>query len=87
MFGLNFIIAMLERQYKDITKQKNEYIYKRKAELNIECYQLLRHVWTLEPYRMLVFSYQQGSDEDEIKIHRPDDEFENYTEEVEDSIR
>lgn len=76
VFGLNFIIAMLERLFREINKQKAEYVYLRKAQLNQECYQLLKHVTKLEPYRILCFSYHNKNETDAIKLHGQQDDFE-----------
>ena len=80
--GVNFIVAILERQYREISRQKSEFIYKRKAELNLECYQLLKHVTYLDPFRLLVFTYQVSNEENRLKIHQREEEFIDYVQDV-----
>jgi hypothetical protein len=56
MFGLNFIIAIVEENYQEMLPLRKQYIYRSKAELNHECYQMLKHVWPLESYRAIMFA-------------------------------
>lgn len=56
MFGLNFIIAIVEENYAEMMEQRNKYIYRSKAYLNHECAQLLKHLTPMEPYRVIVFA-------------------------------
>jgi hypothetical protein len=62
MFGLNFIIAIVEENYGLMVPLRKQYIYKSKALLNHECYQLMKHLSKLESYRCLVFAKRCSSD-------------------------
>lgn len=54
--ALNFMIGVIELTYSKIDTFKEVHIYKNKAELNMECYSLLKYVCKLEEYRVIVFS-------------------------------
>lgn len=42
---MNFLIAVISESYNVINNAKNQYIYKDKAEMNLECQQLLAMVF------------------------------------------
>lgn len=62
---LNFIIAIIDQTYISVNRDKNIFVYMNKAELNQECYQLMKYFKKLEPMRVILFSTsKQLYDED-----------------------
>ena len=53
---LNFMIAIIDSTYKRVMSQKKIHIYKNKAELNEESYQILKYFTTLKEYNVIVIS-------------------------------
>ena len=54
--ALNFMISVIAFTYSQVDTFRLVYVYKNKAELNMEFYQLLKYVKRLQEYRVLVFS-------------------------------
>ena len=65
---LNFIIAIVDRSYTKINGEKRIHVYWVKAELNQECYQLMKYWKKLEEYRVLVFSTCKDYEEEFIGV-------------------
>ena len=85
VFGLNFIIAILEQRYKEIEPLKDEYIYRNKASLNEECYSLLKQFFTPDPIKSLVFSYRLPDLISGGMLHGNEEaEFNNFTNHIKD---
>ena len=69
MFGLNFVIAVIEENYGQKMAMRKMCVYQSRALLNHECYQLMKHLKKLEPYRVIAFAraaiVQTAQSEDE----------------------
>lgn len=47
---LNFMIAIVDSSYTKVQSKKRIHVYYNKAELNVECYQLMKYYRKLEEY-------------------------------------
>jgi len=65
---LNFIIAIVDRSYTKVQGEKRIHVYWNKAELNQECYQLMKYSNKLEEYTVLVFSTCKDYEEEFIGL-------------------
>ena len=65
---LNFIIAIVDRSYTKVQGEKRIHVNWNKAELNQECYQLMKFWKTLEEYNVLVFSTCKDYEEEFIGL-------------------
>ena len=82
--SLNLMIGMITSTYSKTMKLKYMYIYRNKAELNEECFQILKYVKKLDQFRVLIFSYKmQDLKSDTVKLHKSDEEFFDLMDEVE----
>jgi len=50
------MIAIIDSTYRKVMRFKQVHIFKNKAELNQESFQILKYFYELEDYRVLVFS-------------------------------
>ena len=75
---LNFIIAIVDRSYTQVQGEKRIHVYWNKAELNQECYQLMKYYYYLQEYRVLVFSTCKNYEE-EI-LGKVQNEYEHFVE-------
>ena len=50
------MIAIIDSTYKRVMNQKKIHIYKNKAELNEESYQILKYFSSLKEYNVIVIS-------------------------------
>jgi hypothetical protein len=53
---LNMMIAIIDSTYRKVMRFKLVHIFKNKAELNRESFQILKYFYELEEYRVFVFS-------------------------------
>ena len=41
VIGLSFMIAIIDSTYQDLTKEKEDYQYRNKSEMNLESFEIL----------------------------------------------
>ena len=59
VIGLNFMIAIIESTFSSVNDDKMSYLYRNKAEMNLESFEILQYFpmfGTLNEYRAIIFS-------------------------------
>ena len=59
VIGLNFMIAIIERTFSVVNDDKMSYLYRNKAEMNLEIFEILQYFpcfKSTEEYRAIIFS-------------------------------
>lgn len=59
VIGLNFMIAIIESTFSSVNDDKMSYLYRNKAEMNLESFEILQYFSafnTCEEYRAIIFS-------------------------------
>jgi len=83
VIGLNFMIAIIESTFTSVNSEEEKFIYRNKAELNLESFEILQFFPmfnTTEDFRAIIFSTFVNENESEIVIHGREDEVNNLLE-------
>ena len=59
VIGLNFMIAIIESTFSSVNDDKMSYLYRNKAEMNLESFEILQYFpmfKTRQEYRAIIFS-------------------------------
>lgn len=59
IIGLNFMIAIIESTFSNVNDDKMSYLYRNKAEMNLESFEILQYFPcfnTLVEFRAIIFS-------------------------------
>jgi len=62
---LNFLIAVISDTYERVSEVKEMFCYRQKAQLNQECYDLIKAFKKLPTYKIIVLSTAKIMDEQE----------------------
>lgn len=88
VIGLNFMIAIIESTFSNVNDEKLQYLYRNKAEMNLESFEILQYFpWfkTCNEFRAIIFStFVNDSDDGSIVLHGREEEIEILLETVED---
>ena len=71
---MNFLVAVIEISYKEVDVKRNIHIYKNKAELNCDYYQIVKYFRPNKSFRTLVFTSElqvSSGCEEEILMNMP----------------
>jgi len=85
VIGLNFMIAIIESTYSKVSGEKEKYIIRNKAEMNIEAFEIIQYIPYYEniEFRGIVFSTFHDGNEEEVVVHGRKDEIDTLLEYVE----
>ena len=67
VIGLNFMIAIIESTFSSVNDDKMSYLYRNKAEMNLESFEILQYFpmfKTCEEFRAIIFSTFTDNQED-----------------------
>ena len=87
VIGLNFMIAIIESTFSSVNDDKLSYLYRNKAEMNLESFEILQYFSyfkTCEEYRAIIFStFTFSQDDKQIVVHGREEEIEIMLEKIE----
>jgi len=87
VIGLNFMIAIIESTFSSVNDDKMSYLYRNKAEMNLESFEILQYFTvfkTCEEFRAIIFSTFMDNQEDkQIVVHGREEEIEIMLEKIE----
>lgn len=87
VIGLNFMIAIIESTFSSVNDDKMSYLYRNKAEMNLESFEILQYFSTFrtcEEYRAIIFStFTDNQDDKQIVVHGREEEIEVMLEKIE----
>lgn len=89
VIGLNFMIAIIESTFSTVTGDKMSYLYRNKAEMNLEAYEILQYFscyQTCIEYRAVIFSTFIDDTATMVVVHGREEEIEDLLEKVEKRI-
>lgn len=89
VIGLNFMIAIIESTFKSVNDEQEKFIYRNKAELNLESFQILQYFpifKTTDTFRAIIFSSFVNENESEIVIHGREDEVNNLLDNMKNNL-
>ena len=89
VIGLNFMIAIIESTFKSVNDEQENFIYRNKAELNLESFQILQYFpifKTTDTFRAIIFSSFVNENESEIVIHGREDEVNNLLDNMKNNL-
>ena len=93
VIGLNFMIAIIESTFSSVSDDKLSYLYRNKAEMNLEAFQILQYVpylqdFTLQEFRGIIFTtFVDDTEDKQIVVHGRDEEIEDLLEKVENQMQ
>jgi len=67
IIGLNFMIAIIDSTYAEENKIKEANLYKNKAELNQECFEIMKYFKKSKELRIIIFTKFEMNNEKEKK--------------------
>ena len=83
VIGLNFMIAIIESTFSSVNEEKMNFIYRNKAELNLESFEILQYFPMFNTklnFRAIIFSTFVEDNESTIVVHGREDEINNLLE-------
>lgn len=87
VIGLNFMIAIIESTFSNVNDEKMQYLYRNKAEMNLESFEILQYfpcLNTCQEYRAIIFStFVDNADDRQVVVHGREEEIEVLLSKVE----
>ena len=87
VIGLNFMIAIIESTFSNVNDEKMQYLYRNKAEMNLESFEILQYFpcfKTCSEFRAIIFStFLDEADDRQIVVHGREEEIDVLLSKVE----
>jgi len=86
IFAMNMIVAIIDGTYNDVMDQKEKYVYRNKAQVNLESFELLQYLpWfkTTDEIRSVIITTFVQEDDDTMVEHGGEEEMEALMDKIE----